>query len=182
MNPYEIINEFYSHTPSLYNCLKSHSEKVARKALFCSKKLDVDHAFIKEAALLHDIGIYLTYAPQIGCYGNLPYIFHGYLGMGLLQQKKLYRHAQVCLRHVGVGLSVDDIRERNLPLPEMDMQPETLEEMIICYADKFFSKSDNNVEKSLDQIQWELSRYNQKSIEKFMNWHHSFGTDLKYFT
>jgi uncharacterized protein len=178
MNPYEIIKEFYSKSSSLYDCLISHSEKVAQKALSCAKKFDIDHTFIQEAALLHDIGIYLTYAPKIGCYGNLPYIFHGYLGMGMLQQKGLYRHAQVCVRHVGVGFSVEDIREQHIPLPEIDMQPETLEEMIICYADKFFSKTDNHVEKSLDQIQWELSRFNQKYIEKFMKWHHCFGTDL----
>jgi uncharacterized protein len=178
MDPYGIIQEFYLKSDPLYECLISHSEKVVQKALSCAKRLDVDHSFIREAALLHDIGIYLTCAPKIGCYGNLPYIFHGYLGMGILQQKGLYRHSQVCLRHVGVGLSIEDIHALNLPLPKIDMQPESLEEMIICYADKFFSKSDNHVEKSLDQIQWELSRYNQKSVEKFMNWHHCFGDDI----
>jgi len=178
MDPYEIIKEFYLESSSLYNCLVSHSEKVAQKALACAKRFDIDHTFIREAALLHDIGIYLTHAPMIECYGNLPYIFHGYLGMRLLEQKGLFRHAQVCARHVGVGLSIKDIQEQNLPLPEMDMQPETLEEMIICYADKFFTKSKNNVEKSLDQIQWELSRYNQKATEKFMKWHRCFGEKL----
>jgi len=178
MDPYQIIKEYYAESSSLYHCLVSHSEKVAQKALACGKHFDVDHAFIREASLLHDIGIYLTYAPKIECYGNMPYIFHGYLGMRLLEQKGLYRHAQVCLRHVGVGLSIEFIKEQKLPLPEMDMQPETFEEMIICYADKFFSKSDNNVEKSLDQVIWELSRYNNKSIEKFMQWHQYFNVNL----
>jgi len=175
MDPYKIIQGFYKKSTPLYNCLISHSEKVAQKALACANNFDVDRTFIREAALLHDIGIYLTSAPKIECYGNLPYILHGYLGMRLLEQKGFFRHAQVCLRHVGVGLSIEDIREQNLPLPEMDMQPETLEEMIICYADKFFSKSDHNVEKSLDQVLWELSHFKQKSIEKFMTWHQCFG-------
>jgi len=175
MDPYEIIKGFYQESSSLYNCLVSHSEKVAQKALNCAMDFDVDRKFIREAALLHDIGIYLTYAPKIECYGNLPYIMHGNLGMRLLEQKGLYRHAQVCARHVGVGLSKEDIQIQKLPLPEIDMEPETLEEMIICYADKFFSKSKNNVEKTLDQIQWELSHYNQKAIDKFMVWHHCFG-------
>jgi len=174
MDPYKIIQEYYKESSPPYNCLISHSEKVAQKALACAKHFDVDHEFIREASLLHDIGIYLTYAPRIDCYGSLPYIVHGYQGMRLLEQKGLYRHAQVCIRHVGVGLSIETIKERNLPLPEMDMQPETLEEMIICYADKFFSKTENNVEKSLDQIIWELSHYNQKAIEKFMQWHQYF--------
>jgi uncharacterized protein len=178
MDPYEIIKEYYSESSSLYKCLILHSEKVAQKALSCAKNVDVDQTFIREAALMHDIGIYLTYAPKISCYGNLPYIFHGYLGMRLLEQKGLYRHAQVCVRHVGVGLTIEEIEERNLPLPKMDMQPETLEEQIICYADKFFSKSENNVEKTIDQILWELSHYNEKSIEKFMKWHQCFGVSV----
>jgi uncharacterized protein len=175
MDPYKVIKEYYTESSSLYNCLISHSENVAQKALACAKNLDVDLNFIKEAALLHDIGIYLTYAPKIECYGNLPYIFHGCLGKGLLEQKGFFRHARVCANHVGVGLSIKDIQAQSLPLPEIDMQPETLEEKLICYADKFFSKTKNNVEKSLDQIQWDLSRYNQKAFEKFLTWHQSFG-------
>jgi len=178
MDPYQILKEYYSESSSLYKCLVSHSERVAQKALDCAKNVDVDRVFIWEAALLHDIGIHLTYAPKIECYGNLPYILHGYLGMRLLEQKGLFRHAQVCLRHVGVGLSIKDIQENRLPLPEIDMQPETLEEIIICYADLFFSKSKNNVEKSLDQIQRELSGYHQKSLERFMRWHQCFDSNL----
>jgi uncharacterized protein len=177
MDPYEIIKTYYPKSSPLYNCLISHSEKVAQKALDCAMHFDVDHAFIREAALLHDIGIYLTYAPKIACYGNLPYIQHGYLGMCLLENQGLYRHALVCARHVGVGLSKENIQTQNLPLPEIDMIPETLEEIIICYADKFFSKSESNVEKTLDQIQLELSHYSLASIDKFMAWHQCFGVN-----
>ncbi|MEZ4602993.1 MAG: hypothetical protein R2861_06175 [Desulfobacterales bacterium] len=37
-------------------------------------------------------------------------------------------------------MSVDEIQTHHLPLPLRSMVPVTLEEEIICYADKFFSK------------------------------------------
>jgi len=52
--------------------------------------------FIEEAALLHDIGIFNTNLPKIGCYGRHPYISHGYLGRELLENEGLAAHALVC--------------------------------------------------------------------------------------
>ena len=48
-------------------------------------------------------------------------------------------YARVCERHTGAGLTLHDILSQNLPLPHHDLQPETIEEKLICYADKFFS-------------------------------------------
>jgi len=175
MNPLEIIEQYYDKQSSLYHCLVSHGEQVARKALSCAKKFEVDLKFIQEAAMLHDIGIFYTYAPKIGCYGNLPYIYHGYMGMVLLDKLGWHRHAQVCLRHVGVGFSIEDIQQHHLKLPQIDMQPQTLEEQLICYADKFFSKTSGTEEKSIDNIQLKLSQYNHKALEKFMKWHSCFS-------
>ena len=45
-----------------------------------------------------------------GCYGDKDYICHGYLGRALLEKEGLPAHALVCERHVGVGLSISDIR------------------------------------------------------------------------
>ncbi len=59
--------------------------------------------------MLHDIGIFLTNAPHIGCYGDKPYICHGYLGREILDKEGLPGHAMVCERHVGAGLTVTDI-------------------------------------------------------------------------
>ena len=96
---------------------------------------------MEEAAMLHDIGIFLTHAPSLGCNGPHPYLKHGHLGCKLLEKEGLPKHALVCERHVGVGITRKDVLDHKLPLPAKDMLPLSLEEKIICYADKFFSKN-----------------------------------------
>jgi uncharacterized protein len=52
-------------------------------------EMNLDERFIQEAALLHDIGIFLTNAPKIHCFGDYPYICHGYLGAEILRKEGL---------------------------------------------------------------------------------------------
>lgn len=155
MNPIQIIQKYYKPVSSVYNVLLKHSEMVKDKALEIADtlKLNIDYVFIQEAVMLHDIGIFLTYAPGINCHGSEPYIRHGFLGANILRAEGYPRHALVCERHVGVGISKDDIINQKLPLPERGMLPLSWEEKIICVADLFFSKdpSDKN-EKDIDQI------------------------------
>ena len=42
-------------------------------------ELSLDKDFLYEAAMLHDIGIFLTDAAGIHCFGDKLYICHGYL-------------------------------------------------------------------------------------------------------
>jgi len=145
MNPLEIIEKYYKDNPGAKDILIAHGEMVAKKATELAKKvkhLNPDLKFIKEAAILHDIGIFLTNAPQINCYGDKPYICHGYLGRELLEKEGLPKYALVCERHVGVGITIENIKKNNLPLPKRDMTPQSIEEKIICLADKFFSKKE----------------------------------------
>ncbi|MBF0452013.1 MAG: phosphohydrolase [Candidatus Magnetomorum sp.] len=178
MNPLDILTQYYSETSDLFFRLRIHSELVAQKSLQCAKHLnmpELDLAFIWEAAMLHDIGIFMTHAPQIGCYGERPYICHGHLGMQLLNEKGMHRHARVCERHVGVGLTVEEIHHQQFPLPEKDMQPETIAEQIICYADKFYSKSTRLFEeKSIETIEQEVSGYRKNAVTIFRQWHERF--------
>ncbi len=155
-----------------YSILVHHSRLVADKALKVAARVCTHHpdfCFIEEAAMLHDIGIFLTNAPHIGCYGNKPYICHGYLGREILDKEGLPGHAVVCERHVGAGLTVTDIETGNLPLPVRAMAPVTLEEKIICFADKFYSKNIGN-EKTISQIRKELKRYGESKLKQFDEW------------
>jgi uncharacterized protein len=175
MNPTDIMDEFYKPGSLSHEILSVHSKAVAAKALAVARRvshLNPDVAFIEEAALLHDIGIFLTSAPSIGCDGPHPYVCHGVLGRRLLEKKGLPRHALVCERHVGVGLTVKEIKSRNLPLPPRDMSPVSLEEQIVCYADKFFSKknSGNGKEMSLDDVIRDLEKYGSDKVQRFMDW------------
>lgn len=180
MDLIEIISEFYAPDSKAFDLLIRHSRQVARKAQHAAEKvapLKPDTVFIEQAAMLHDIGIFLTRAPELGCNGDKPYICHGYLGRELLERKGLLDHALVCERHVGTGISAAEIRRADLPLPHRDMLPVTLEEEIICYADKFFSKSPDGTgkEKPVSKILLGLSAYGEDKAEKFLAWHKKFS-------
>jgi len=167
-----LIRKYYEPDSLAYRILVSHSGAVAQKALDMAKRLghmNPDTAFIGEAAMLHDIAIFTTDEPGIGCFGPHKYICHGYLGRELLEREGLPRHALVCERHVGVGISVDDIDRKKLPLPRRDMLPLTLEEKIICFADKFFSKKKDTLgqEKPLDEVKRSIAKYGADKLERF---------------
>ena len=59
------------------------------------------------------------------------------------------RHALVCERHTGAGLSLKDIMDQKLPVPPREMLPVSMEEQVICFADKFFSKTHLDREKTV---------------------------------
>lgn len=173
MNTLDIIEKYYTEGSDLYNMLIKHSAQVRNKALNIAKnhpELKADTQFISEAAMLHDIGIYLTDAPSVFCHGEKPYICHGYLGADILRKEGFPKHALVCERHTGTGLSIDDIKDQNLPLPLRDMTPESIEEQIICFADCFFSKSGDMQEKSVEKVRSQLSKFGKKTVDQFDKW------------
>ncbi len=179
IDPVDIIRRFYDPNSRAYAILIEHGTSVGNKALKiarCLSGLDPDMAFIREAAMLHDIGMFMTNTPELDCHGEDPYIRHGFLGSRLLKEMGLDKHARVCESHVGVGLSAADITRNNLPLPARDMFPETLEEQIICYADKFFSKngSGENGEKSVQTILKELELLGEDKAATFLAWMERF--------
>ena len=178
MNPIELIEKYYDNKSELYKILFIHSSQVRDKALEVAARhpdLGADTQFIAEASMLHDIGIYLTNAPEIECFGKHEYIEHGYLGSDLLRREGFPNHALVCERHTGAGLTLDWILEKELPLPHRDMFPVSIEEKIICYADKFFSKSKPDKELSVEKIIRKLGKYTEQQVEIFSKWHNEFS-------
>lgn len=173
MDPITIINTYYPENNELKHILLSHSKSVADKALWVADRhpeLQLDRDFLFEAAMIHDIGIYLTHAPGIFCMGDKPYICHGYLGAEILQKEGYPRHALVCERHTGAGISLQQIIEQALPVPHRPMIPISMEEQVICFADKFFSKSHLGEEKSVEKALKSISRYGDEGIRRFDKW------------
>ena len=173
MNALALIDKYYPEENELKHILLTHSRSVADKALALARlhpELKLDLQFIEEAALLHDIGIFLTDADGIHCYGSHPYICHGYLGADLVRKEGYPRHALVCERHTGAGLSLKAIEERNLPIPHREMVPVSLEEQLICFADKFYSKTKLDKEKSLEKARKSIERHGEEGLEWFDNW------------
>ena len=172
VDPLTIISKYYLPGSPAFVMLIEHSRNVVSKCLAIAEDvryLNPDILFLKEAAMLHDIGIFCAYAPDIGCYGGRDYICHGYLGRELIEKEGFPLHALVCERHVGMGLSISDIAELNLPLPSRDMLPVTLEEKIICYADKFYSKKKGSlhIEKPIQEVRKSISAYGKAQLQRF---------------
>lgn len=167
-----IIKKHYKEKSKLYNILLTHSLLVANKAIEIIQihpEWKINKTFIIEASLLHDIGIYLTNAPSIQCFGPHPYICHGYLGSNILLKENLQKHALVCEKHIGSGITKEDIIQNKIPLPHKNFLPNTLEEKLICFADNFYSKTQLYKTKTIDQIKKLLSQYGTDSILRFEN-------------
>ncbi|MBR5235445.1 MAG: HD domain-containing protein [Bacteroidaceae bacterium] len=169
---HSILQKYCKDEKQLHILVK-HSRAVADKALEIARRhpeLGADEAFIEEAAMLHDIGIVGVDAPAIACSGKEPYIRHGILGAEILRQEGMDRHALVCERHTGTGLTLQQIVDQQLPLPHRDMQPQSIEEQIICFADKFFSKTRLDTEKSVEQARRSLEKFGAEGLVKFDAW------------
>lgn len=177
LDAHAIIEKYYTPGSLAHHALVTHSRLVAQKALALAARhpeLGLDTTFVEEGAMLHDIGIFYTDAPDIGCHGDKPYICHGYMGADLLRAEGLPRHALVCERHTGTGFTKEAIERQSLPLPRRDMVPVTLEEKLITYADTFYSKSDLTHERSREEARRKLARFGEVPAQRFEEWSRLF--------
>jgi len=177
MKRLELIDRYYAGHAEARKILVAHSHLVAKMAVAVARRVGraqpVDIQFVEQAAMLHDIGMLYTDTPVLGCHGDQPYIAHGVIGAELLRNEGLPHHALVCERHIGVGLSIEDIEAQGLPLPLRDMLPQTLEEEIIAYADLFFSKTRKGM-RTIEKIRKSLARYGAEKVVVFDSWHARF--------
>ena len=169
-----IIQRYYTPGNDDYRVLVLHSRQVADLAVKLGQRLidkgqPVDLEFVEEAAMLHDIGMCRTDAPGVHCYGTEPYIRHGILGRQMLDAIGLFRHGRVCERHTGAGITAAEIIDQHLPIdPPRDLLPESVEEKLVCYADKFFSKSRlDEPPKTLERVRKSLAKFGDDSVVRF---------------
>lgn len=179
MNAIDIIRHFYPEDTPLRRLLLLHSSQVRDKALSIlgNPELDglsVDIQIVNDGAMLHDIGIMKCDAPGILCKGSEPYLLHGYLGAEMLRQYgaeqgcDMEPYARICERHTGAGLTREDIVAQQLPLPnDREYVPQTLEEKLVCLADKFYSKSSPEKEKPLNRVRKSLSKFGPATMTRF---------------
>ena len=169
-----IIQRYYTPGNDDYRVLVLHSRQVADLAVRLGQRLidkgePVDLEFVEEAAMLHDIGMCRTDAPGIHCHGTEPYIRHGILGRQMLDAIGLFRHGRVCERHTGAGITAAEIIDQHLPIdPPRDLLPESVEEKLVCYADKFFSKSRlDEPPKTIERVRKSLAKFGDDSVVRF---------------
>lgn len=87
------------------------------------KKTELDAEFLHSAALLHDIGRYVTHDP----------ILHGVEGYKLLTKLGHHEEAFICASHILYGLNRREAVQYGLP--EKDFIPTSLEEKLIPLID-----------------------------------------------
>lgn len=178
-----VINCFYPEDDDLKRTLIKHSTQVCIKALQLAERSPrrVDTGIVAAGAMLHDIGIKNCNAPGIFCRGPLPYLRHGLEGAEMLKQYgsenniDLNVFADICARHTGSGLTAEEIIASELPLPPIDLLPETPEEKLICLADKFFSKSGTMEEKSFETVRRSMEKFGPASLKRFDEMWKYFG-------
>ncbi len=186
MNWQQIIDTFYPEDGALRSILITHSERVAAKAQAIIDRrpdLDVDSDFVQAAAMLHDIGIIRCDADGIHCHGKEHYLLHGLIGGQMLRSYAeqhdipatvIEPYARVCERHTGAGLTKEDIIRQHLPMTPVDLLPETTAEKLICYADKFFSKTRPEQEKTLDSVIASMRKFGNATEQRFLELHNTF--------
>lgn len=126
----------------------THSRAVAKVAVKMAEQSGADADLVRTAALLHDIGRTKTHGPG-----------HGFEGAEILRGLGFPENVILIVeRHVGGGFDSKDAAE--LGLPERDMIPTTLEEKIVCIADKLV-EDDKKV-----PIDREIQKLKEKGLEE----------------
>ncbi len=110
----------------------NHCRTVARVSerladAFQRRGVKVDAEAILAGALLHDIGRNRTQTVE-----------HGYVGAKILEDEGVDPIVvEIVRRHVGAGISAEEAA--SLGFPKGDYLPRTLEQRVVCFADKMVS-------------------------------------------
>ncbi len=124
------IHRKYGSSPVLVE----HCRAVERVARIIASELTrggvaVDERVIQAGALLHDVGR-----------TRVQTVRHGYEGAEILRKEGVdERVVEVVKRHVGAGITREEARR--LGLPEGDYVPRTLEQKVVCFADKMIDSN-----------------------------------------
>ncbi|MBS7649186.1 HDIG domain-containing protein [Candidatus Bathyarchaeota archaeon] len=113
-----VTSSVLRHVLKVNEVAKDLADRVESKGYRVNKKL------VAAGALLHDIGRAVTHD-----------VSHGVIGGQIVRRRKLgERLARIVERHVGAGISEEEAER--LKLGSISLIPETIEEKIVCYADK----------------------------------------------
>ena len=134
--------------------------KIARRLK--KKGFSVDLEIVEIGALLHDIGRSKTHT-----------VHHAIVGAKIAKQRGLPEPiVRIIERHVGGGITAQEAEK--LGWPVKDYIPETLEEKIVCYADKLVEgNKEVPVEVTIRKLADELGD-DHPAIERIRRLHEEF--------
>jgi len=151
--------------------VRRHCIKVAEVALKIADKIkkrghNIDLELIKKGALLHDIGRAITHDP-----------FKHFILSGDILRKEGFDHriVKIVERHFSAGVTKDEAIKLQLPIIDSFM-PETIEEKIVCYADKVvkgdkeitfeqFLKRLDELKNSNPETSWFIDKTKERAIK-----------------
>lgn len=167
----EIITKHIEPNSKLYNIYINHVEQVSEKALEIGRNLKLNPdsmIFLKEASMLHDIGIVGVDMPLIHCFGNKPYFHHHMIGYEILMEENLPQHARVAANHLCPGTTEEDLIRFGISFGDLDWKHNSLEEVIIAYADMFSTKHPNKAAqmRTLEEVITVKKKYNPNIANK----------------
>lgn len=127
----DIITFLKEYLEDKFEIIYKHSLAVEKLALYIHDQIkEGDRFVIMAGSLLHDIGR-KNYPPS-----KPNSILHGLEGYRILKELGVdERIAKIARNHIGVGITKEDIIEQKLPLPLDNYVPETIEEIVVAYAD-----------------------------------------------
>jgi len=167
MNEKQCIELLKKYAPDeeRFKKVLAHSKAVQKVAMRIAEDIvanghHVDIKFLINACLLHDIG-------RFKCPPGKYSYKHGVIGGDILRKEELPEYARVAERHLGVGITRNDILTQNLELPAKDYIPKTIEEKIIAYADNLiFGTRVGTIKEVIERFRKELGEeYGKRVIE-----------------
>ncbi len=140
-----------------------HTQAVSALAVEIAKQLQakghqINVQLVEVGALLHDLGRSQTHS-----------VDHAIIGAKLAQQEGLPKEiASIIKRHVGAGIT--DEEAQWLGWPEDNYIPQSLEEKVICYADKCIDSNKRiPIDATINQLQAENMPEAAERVRKLHN-------------
>ena len=170
INPIQLLDKYYKDYAKLKEVLLAHGKSIYEMSKEISSlhpEYHINLPFMYEASYLHDIGIYKTNVNKIGCFGTEVYLMHGIIGGEIMRKEGYLDLAHACERHTGSGLDSNDLKKIGYEPPEKRIYiPQTIEEKLLCYCDKFFSKSDVTIKFTKQDILTKRSKYGDNVLQR----------------
>jgi uncharacterized protein len=154
----------YSNSEEDFEKVLAHVKAVQKVAVrIASKVPGIDMYKIKIGGLLHDIG-------RFSCPPGKDNCRHGLAGAEILRKEGLPDIALIAERHMGAGITKEDIIEQKLDLPGKDFVPLSREEKIVCHADNLiFDDKEVSFDKVTERFRKELGEKYVKRFVKLKN-------------
>lgn len=178
INEIERFHHKYAPNDKVYNLVYGHCQIVSEISLWCADNIahetKIDKKLLQAACLLHDVGSYAFFDNDGNNLNDRLYPQHAILGAKILEDEGVdNRITSIVATHVLLGLTKKEIIETPWYLPERGYEPNSVEGQLLCYADRFHSKTPTF--NAFDTFHDRLRQNLPLQAAKFEEWSNRFG-------